>query len=256
MRVPSNRCNNQMQKRESCYGLTGYDKKTPCYILMKCPSSSLVSPSCWWQVGGFVIPLYPSNTMTSLFMIQFAMPSDRSFVLISCCFALRLFSLMIFIFFHTPPHLQEDKRAVDTAHQQMDISICMLLFLLGVRGSHCHLIYKIKSNKDLRREIINGICDMQAKRVVSRNERWCAISNEQDGKDICVTLFIFLQQGLINTWVVTSVTVGNNARGVPGACSISPSSNLAMDLCLSREAGLGQNQFLLHKQLIPEQLCV
>lgn len=194
--------------------------KTPCYIFIKYPSSSLVSPLCRWQVGRFVIPLYPSNTMTSLFMIQFAVPSDRSFVLISCRFALGLFSLMIFIFSYATSFARRQKGSghcwSTNVHQHLHV-----VFFLGGRGSHCHVIYKIKSNKDQRRDIINGICDIQAQRVISRNERWFAISNEQHGKDVFVTLFIFLQQGLINTWVVTSIRVGNNARGVPGACSIS-----------------------------------
>lgn len=69
-----------------------------CYVFIKYSPSRKVSPSCGWQVRGFVIPLYPSKTMVWLFMMQFAMQTDRSFVLISCCFALGSFSLMIFRF--------------------------------------------------------------------------------------------------------------------------------------------------------------
>lgn len=87
----------QKKKKESPVVKKTVTKKTPCYVLIKCLSSSLVSPSRWWQPGGFVIPLYTLNTMPSLFMIQFAVPGDRSFVLISCCFASGSFSAMIFI---------------------------------------------------------------------------------------------------------------------------------------------------------------
>lgn len=69
-----------------------------CYVFIKYSPSRKVSPSCGWQVGGFVIPLYPSKTMARLFMMQFAVQTDRSFVLISCCFAFGSFSLMIFRF--------------------------------------------------------------------------------------------------------------------------------------------------------------
>lgn len=103
MWVSSDRSKNWM-KKDRLVIRNGDKKKTPnqtknkpCYIFIECPSSSLVSPSCRWQVGGFVILLYTSTTMPSLFMIQFAVPSNRSFVLISCCFASGSFSSMIFI---------------------------------------------------------------------------------------------------------------------------------------------------------------
>lgn len=97
---------------------------------------------------------------------------------------------------------------------------------------------------------------MQAQRVISRNERWCAISNEQDGRGDCVVLLFFSSMGWLRLgWSLQSEWETMHVECLQLVLS-PPSSNLAMDLCLSREAGLGQNQWLLQKQLIPGQLCV
>lgn len=53
--------------------------------------------------------------------------------------------------------MQEDKRAVAAADQQMDIShLHVVVFFGGGMGGHWHVIFKIKSNRDVRLDIING----------------------------------------------------------------------------------------------------
>lgn len=91
---------------------------------------------------------------------------------------------------------------------------------------------------------------MQAQRVISRNERRCAISNEQDGRGPFSSMgWLRLGWSLQSEWETMHVECLQLVLSPP-------SSNLAMDLCSSREAGLGQIQWLPQKQLIPGQLCV
>lgn len=148
--------------------------------------SSQVSPSCRWQVGGFVIPLYPSKTMPWLFMMQFAMQTDRSFVLISCCFALGSFSLMIFRFFIWHLICKKTKGGRGGAVQQTD------------RGPFAFwgrwlVIYKIKSIKDLSRGIINGIrcLTREHKGSLTRIGEWSAIKRLRWQRRLCCP-FLFL----------------------------------------------------------------
>lgn len=141
-------------------------RKHPCYIFIKCPSSSLVSPSCWWQVRRFVIPLYTSNPMPSLFMIQFVVPSDRSFVLISCCFASGSFSSMIFIFSCATSFTRRQKGGGCCWSTNGHLHV-VVFFGGGGREGHWHVIYKIKSNRDVRLGIINNtIC------VIGQHKGW------------------------------------------------------------------------------------
>lgn len=168
-------------------------KNKPCYIFIKCPSSSLVSPWCWWQVGGFVIPLYTSNTMPSLFMIQFAVPSDRSFVLISCCFASGSFSLMIFIFPRATSFARRQKGVGSCWSTNGRLAFACCCFFGGGMGGHWHVIYKIKSNRDVRLGIINSTsCVICRHKGSLAGTRGVVRSNEQDGRGDCVVLLFFL----------------------------------------------------------------
>lgn len=185
--------------------------------------------------------------MPSLFMIQFAVPSDRSFVLISCCFALGSFSGMIFILSFATSFARRQKGGgwSTTGH------CAFAFFWRGQGGDHWHVIYKIKSIKDLSRGVINGtrcVTWEHKGSLTGRRGGVCYIKWAGSLRRLCGP-FIFLLQGLIKRlrWSLQSEWGTMHTKCLELVLS-PPSSDLATDLCLGREAGLGQNTWLPQKQ--------